>query len=79
MKRGSGRACRLRSDPHACALGLFFYGQDQVLYEISGHPRSFWLELRHSREAHITNLALSAIVQEYCRRSPSYRKAYPDE
>jgi hypothetical protein len=64
---------------HACGLGLYFYGRDKVLYEISGHPGSFWLELRYSGEADIYNAALSAIVQDNCRRSPSYRKDYPKE
>jgi hypothetical protein len=64
---------------YKCGMGLYFYGGDKLLYEISGHPRSFWLELRLSEEGQITNHALNELIQEYCRRSPSYLAEHPDE
>jgi len=64
---------------HACALGLFLFGRDKLLYEISGHPGVSWWELRHSGEDRIHNVTLGAIVQDYCRRSPSYIKAHAND
>jgi hypothetical protein len=64
---------------HGCAMGLYFYSAEALLYEISGHPESFLLELRHSGEGQVVNAALNAIVQDCCRRSPSYVKEHPDK
>jgi hypothetical protein len=64
---------------HACAMGLYVYGRDKLLYEISGHPESSWWELRHSGEGDIHKTALAAIIQEYCRKSALYLKARREE
>jgi len=64
---------------HACSMGLTFYGEEDLVYEVSCHPRSVDLELRHSREGHIRNPALNAIIQDYCRRSPKYVEQHPND
>jgi hypothetical protein len=64
---------------HGCAMGLFFYGEEKLIYELSGHPGSPSLEPRLTREEDVTNPVLNGLLKEYCRRSPSYRAEHPDE
>jgi hypothetical protein len=78
---GSSFEVRLQREvfSHACAMGLYFYGGEKLLYEISGHPRCLEFELRHSKEKNIRNPALNDLIEDYCRRSPAYQKVQPKD